>query len=318
MSRWSEVDTLPRAAPRIAPGPRVRPPDAAASRPRPARSRPRGTRAGPPILARPRGGAAPGARRTRRPKVRRRRRVRPRLRLPLPPRWPAWLWFAVLLTATLTLAFSPALRVQRIEVRGLRWTDPARLTALPAVAAWRGQPLVAVDPVQAAAVLRAAFPALEEVTVQVRWPDTLRIEARERQPALVWQVGRQTWWVDATGAAFPALGEADPAWPVVEVQVPAAQGPPDPPTADEVALAQALHQRLGPEVGLVYHPQYGLGWRAPQAWLVFVGHSPQDLDVRLAVYDALVPALEARGLYPAWVDLRIWQSPGLHFKSQAR
>ncbi|NPA31024.1 MAG: hypothetical protein GXO37_03390, partial [Chloroflexi bacterium] len=57
---------------------------------------------------------------------------------------------------------------------------------------------------------------------------------------------------------------------------------------------------------------------APQGWLVFIGRDAAGLDVRLAVYEALVPTLEARGLYPVWMDLSAWQTPTLHFESEAR
>ncbi len=327
MSGLPDLDTLPRAVPEVQIGSRrvgePAPRGAGArrgrrrARPRPARSTP-ARRDGPPILARPRAQAS--RKPPRRPRVRRkpRRRASRRWRVRLPRRWAAWAWFLLLLAATLALAGHPSLRVAEIQVVGLRWTDPDRVRALPAVAAWRGRPLSAVDAAQAADLIRAAWPALDAVQVQVAWPNRMVIHARERQPVLVWQVGRQTWWVDAQGVAFAALDEADPTWPVVEVQVQPGMEPPPPPRADEVALALALRERLEADAPLVYHPVYGFGWRAPQGWLVFIGRDAAGLDVRLAVYEALVPTLEARGLYPVWMDLSAWQTPTLHFESEAR
>ncbi len=309
----STVETRPRVL--------VRPAPSVVGEPAPRRTGPRrqrGARAtgtaarrpGPPVLAR-----SPAARATRPPRARATvRRARRGLRAwRLPARFWAWAWFLLLGGLSLALAWHPAWRVQRIEVQGLRWSDPAALTALPALQAWQGVPVVAVDAREVEAVVQAAFPLLEGVHAQVRWPDALLLTAREREPVLVWQSGRQSWWVDAQGVAFPALGEADPAWPVVRALNPSGRGPSEPPGPEQVRLALALHQALGPQVALVAHPTYGLGWRAPQGWLVFVGFDPNGLDTRLAVYEALAAALQQREEYPVWIDLRAWQTPGLHF-----
>ncbi len=274
----------------------------------PDRSRPQG----PPILARPRGVTQASG-----PRLRRRRLKR----LAGPWTWPkgfwAWLWLGVLLVLTTLALAHPGAQVQRVEVIGLQWLPAEALTAVPALQGWRGRPLVAIDADQVAAAVQAAYPALGEVKVQVRWPGRLVIVAHERPPVLVWQVGSQTWWVSAQGVAFapPTEAQPDPSWPVVQVQVTPGMEPPTAPTASEVALALALARQMGPETALVYHPVYGMGWRAPQGWLVFVGHTFQGLEARLAVYDALVAALEARGLYPTRIDLSAWQSPTLSFAS---
>ncbi len=327
MTRGSDLDTLPRITPRVMTRPTGagEPPSRTAkprrarprTRPRPASQRVTSEQ-GPPILARP---PARGVAPMPRPRALRRGSARGRARgwrVPWPRRWAAWGWFLLLLTVTLALAWHPSLRVAEIEVTGLRWTDPAQIRALPAVAAWRGRPLSAVDAHQVAEMVRAAWPALADVRVQVVWPNRMVIHAQERQPVLVWQVGTQSWWVDAQGVAFAAPAAADPAWPVVEVQVQDGMEPPPPPTRGQVRLALALRERLGAAQPLVYHPVYGLGWRAQPGWLVFVGHDPSGLETRLAVYDALAATLEARGLYPVWIDLGAWQTPTLHFESEAR
>jgi len=275
---------------------------------------------GPPILVRYPGGRvpSPAASRGRRRFKGRGRPRRPLARFRLPARWLAWTWFGALALAVAMLIWHPALRVQRIQVRGLRWLDPDQVAAQTMLQQWRGRPLAAVDAKQVAALIRAEWPALDQVRVQVAWPGTLLIEAHERQPVLVWQVGRQSWWVDAQGVAFAPLGEADPTWPVVEVWVEANAEPPPPPNAQQVAMAQALWERVGPDVALVYHPWYGFGWRAPQGWVVFMGHEAAGLDVRMTVYEALVDTLSRRELHPTWLDLSAWQTPTLHFDNEAR
>jgi len=295
--------------------------------PRPSRGRrktarrPKRTAAeGPPILSRYplQSPAARASSRRKRRRTRRRSRVpNIRLRLSLPPRWAAWTWFAVLLAALGVLLWHPALQVTDIQVQGLHWLDPHEVAALPALQGWKGRPLVAVQPQQVAEVVQAAWPALAQVRVEVAWPGILLIHAQERQPVLVWRMGRQTWWVDAHGVAFAPLGDADPDWPVVEVQTVPGAEPPSTPTADQVAVMLALRERLGEDAPLVYHPLYGMGWRAPQGWQVFVGHGTSGLDVRLAVYDALARTLARQDLYPVWMDLSAWQTPTLHFDDHA-
>ena len=73
-----------------------------------------------------------------------------------------------------------------------------------------GQPIFTVIPSKIEQDLRTAFPDLESVSVQVAFPNHIRVAVVERMPVLVWFQDGKTTWIDANGDLFhaPAMSRA--------------------------------------------------------------------------------------------------------------
>jgi cell division protein FtsQ len=111
-----------------------------------------------------------------------------------------------LVVAAFALTQSPALDVDRVEVRG---TDPAaRAEVLRASGVAFGSPMVALD---APAVARRLedVPWVERATVSRAWPGTVRISLVERRPVAVAGTGAAAVQVDRAGRAIAPAGDAE-------------------------------------------------------------------------------------------------------------
>ncbi len=229
-----------------------------------------------------------------------------------------WRWLSLALSIILILFlfalwYAPAFRVDMPQIEGLHYLSTEQVAAaLPVL----DRPVVAINPAQLQTDLLARFPALAEVHVRVGFPNHIVIEAHERQPVLVWQMGQKVWWVDAQGKAFAPLAEKAPEGTLV---VKAAEAPPDATelqvglmqllSAEQVQSLRALAQYVPAGTTLVYHPRYGIGWQAAEGWQVYVGRDLADMDKRLMLYQAIADWLKAQGIHPALVSVASLQAP---------
>jgi len=103
---------------------------------------------------------------------------------------------------------SSAFDYTRLQLEGVRFTDPAAVEA--ALAGTRGQNLfrLSTGPIRASLV---ALPTVKAAHVDVRLPGTLAVTIEERTPVLVWRVGSQRYLVDAEGTLFASLPDPPPA-----------------------------------------------------------------------------------------------------------
>ena len=183
--------------------------------------------------------------------------------------------------------------------------------------------------------LLEAFPEFSSASVQVVWPNTVKVSVIERVPVLAWTAGGQTVWVDAQGMSFPVRGEGDAASLVV---VEADGAPPAPfngvslsdaltlaGTADlssevsawtrplmsvDLVSAVLLLRGFAPAgIPLLYDAEHGLGWRDPQGWQVYFGPDGSDMGQRLQVYQAMVAKLTEEQITPALVSVEHLHAP---------
>lgn len=112
---------------------------------------------------------------------------------------------------------STAFDYTKLQLDGVRFTDPTAVEA--ALVTARGENLFQLS----TGPLRAAlerFPTVAAVRVEVRLPGTLAVTIDERQPVLVWQVGKARYLADADGTLFATAPETPPAgtpaFPVVD------------------------------------------------------------------------------------------------------
>lgn len=112
---------------------------------------------------------------------------------------------------------STAFDYTKLQLDGVRFTDPTAVEA--ALVTARGENLFQLS----TGPLRTALerlPTVAAARVEVRLPGTLAVTIDERQPVLVWQVGKARYLADAAGTLFakapdkPPVGT--PALPVVD------------------------------------------------------------------------------------------------------
>ncbi len=173
-----------------------------------------------------RGSAAPGARPQRvtalRPGARPRggrhtRPVRRRSAGLTPTRAGALLVLMAAVAGLYGAVSSDAFSLGRVEVTGNTWTPDDAVLAAMALPGEQNLFLIRTADLEDRL---ADLPAVRSAVVSVALPDVLRVDVREREALLVWQVGDRRYLVDDTGRLFGELGAAQPpeaaALPVVD------------------------------------------------------------------------------------------------------
>jgi len=222
----------------------------------------------------------------------------------------------VLGMALYTLLNAPSFQIQEAEVLGVARISPAEVNA---VLGLYGRPAVLVQPETLEANLRAAFPDMKTVNVQVGLPNRLTVTAVERTPAIVWQQNGAVAWIDLEGFAFPPRGQVDGL-----IQVIASGSPPPVAWDAAAALPGSAAPYLGQElvaalvslapsvpvgIPILYDPGYGLGWQDARGWLVYFGNRTGDLALKLRVYNGIAESLGAQGLTPVLISVEYPDAP---------
>lgn len=279
----------------------------------------------PPTVTRGMLPAQPG---TRRRKEARRRIALPlksvgaELRLPALPRIKIS-WRIVSGTMVIALASAiyllwsmPFFVVRQVKVAGLQMMESWEIDTALQIS---GQPVFMLDPQLLQEKLQSSFPELSAAEVRVGLPARVTVNVSERTPLIFWKQSEVEAWVDAEGVAFPPRGELEGL-----VKVKAMDVPPTLPTEDGLTrlimpeMVQAiltLQTRIPEGHTIIYHPEYGLGWNDPGGWKVYFGQRPEDMEVRLAIYQALVEMLQKRKLKPTIVSVEYIHAP--YYRLQA-
>jgi cell division septal protein FtsQ len=232
----------------------------------------------------------------------------------------------VLLFGAIIIAFlsMSSFQVSKLTISGL-----SRLSAadVQTVMALDNLPVVMIDPQIVKAELTKAFPDLTNINVSISLPASVKVTVKERQPVLVWSRGDQTQWIDSEGAIFPVRGDVG--------QLLTIQSEENPPlvassssTAKLASLgkagnsqtsqtmdlsvltaAQKLRLLAPADTTLIYSSQNGLGWNDPQGWKVFIGLNLDDMDTKMAEYQAIVKQLTDQGIKPQMVSVEHVHAP---------
>jgi cell division septal protein FtsQ len=179
---------------------------------------------------------------------------------------------SVRVTGLNTLSARDVARLAGIERLHLFWVDPAQV-----------EQTLLTSPVIASA----------RVTVEMP-PEGVHIVIQEREPALVWEQGGESVWVDVGGRVMEQRQERSGllrivADPLVEGEAPPALD------LDIVTGALQLSQLIPNLSTLRYHPDKGLGYNDPRGWEVWFG-AGTDMPQKVIVYDAVVADLARRGI----------------------
>lgn len=147
------------------------------------------------------------------------------------------------------------------------------------------------------------LPFVKNAQVWPVLPNKVRIDIVERQPAVLWQVGGQEFWVDADGTLLPVAGASDALPLLVDLDGSSvdAHGLVD---SQMVAAVLELQQRL-PNLGQVaWSQERGLHFVTPDGTLVVLGQNTR-LAQRVRQLVALKNQLAAEDRHASEIDLRL-------------
>jgi hypothetical protein len=180
-----------------------------------------------------------------------------------------------------------------------------------------GQPAFMMVPGDLQNRLRLNYPELLSAQVSLGLPNVVFVEVVERIPVISWQQGGAYTWIDAAGVAFRPRG-TDTNLISINARAAPPRGlaslvdPLSPVPYLSVDLVQAITE-LAPSVpqgsGLIFDPQYGLGWADSRGWQVYFGEDPRGMAVKLQVYQALVSALAGKGIVPTFISVQYANAP---------
>jgi len=210
---------------------------------------------------------------------------------------------AVILFSLLVVLFlffqADTFYVSHVEVGGLRHLTAEEVFALSGIA---NMHLFWVDPADVEAAIRRSS-SVGAVEVSVGWPPHLvQIQVQEREPALIWEQAGVRTWIDVRGRVMPQRTDLEG---LIRVVV---EGVDDPVGANVIIPQEVVDgalqlRRLYPNIeALLYRPVEGLGFRDVGGWLVWFG-TGTDMAAKMNMYNALAADLQARGIYPEFIDV---------------
>jgi hypothetical protein len=239
----------------------------------------------------------------------------PALNLPqLGPRWVSAGLTLLLGILLYTMWTANTFMVSAAEVSGNQRLQAADVSAALGLV---GQPIFNAIPAQIEKNLRTAFPDLQNVSVQVGFPNHIRVAVVERTPILAWSQDGNTTWIDASGVAFTPRGNVQGLIPIAaDGNPPQALADPtqsvfDQPfiTPDMVQAIMTLSPQVPAGMPMVYDPKYGMGWQDPRGWSVFFGQSTQDIPMKQKVYQAILDTITRQGIQPTLISVEYLDAP---------
>lgn len=259
------------------------------------------------------------------------------MRLPsMPIVRPGWRILSAVLVLIFTgalyyLLTSPQFRISAVDLQGTQRLNAKDMNKT--LYGLLGKTIFEIQPEEVVLLLTQQYPELIDVNVRIGLPANLAIEADERQPVLTWVMEEASYWIDATGVAFP-VRDASLELPVVQASSkPLLLIEPDEDLdaeSDPEEIQETVLEKIQPEkfmdpsmvtavkklavyapadVIFVYHQDHGFGWQAEQGWQVYFGLDIQDIDAKLSVYESVIDHLVAENIQPALVDMEFVHAP---------
>lgn len=153
-------------------------------------------------------------------------------------------------------------------------------------------------------------PSIADAQVIISWPPQMvQIVVEEREPALIWEQGGTTVWVDLQGRVMAQRIERNDL-----VRIVAEAGslgddftPDEALAADIVSGSIQLYDLLQVPI-LRYHRTKGLGIRNANGWDVWFGVGSQMRD-KVLIYNAMLVNLQSRGIQAGEVNVVDIDSP---------
>ena len=188
--------------------------------------------------------------------------------------------------------------VYSADIQGARYTSSEQVYEQSGLA---GFSVFFIDP----AVIRQRIETLGHVQtadVTVKLPAEVTIHIVEREPAILYQIQAQSYWVDAEGVVAPAAEERDG---LIKLVDDAGSARLDDGHLDPAILQAVRHitQNLPLVTTFRYQEPYGLFFFSPEGWRVYLGGA-ERMDSKLAAWDAIRRRILTEKAPVQEVDLR--------------
>ena len=228
---------------------------------------------------------------------------------------------SAVLGTVLYYAFNlPQLRATEAQLTGNQIVTPADVNSVLNIS---GQPIFLLTPSDLETRLRLNYPELAFVRVTVSLPNLVTVDVRERKPAIRWEQGGGYTWVAEDGVAFRPRGEMIGLISVVAESAPPVGGGAGSSVSSQdellspapfisVEMVQALKGLAGhvpPGVPILYDARMGFGWNDPRGWRAYFGATPNDVELKMRVYESMVESLTQRGIRPALINVTYPTAP---------
>jgi cell division septal protein FtsQ len=190
---------------------------------------------------------------------------------------------------------SDSFYIHRIAVTGLEAMTLDEVYQLTGIADTH---LFWVDPVEVRRNLLTS-PTIADAQVVVSWNAPLvQVLIQEREPALLWQQGENSQWLDLQGRIMQQRGVRS------DLLVVTAEGEPsdDDVSAQTVNGALQIRALLSGVTQLRYSTATGLGYDDPRGWQVWFGDG-DDIPEKILIYNAIVEDLQARAIQPRLINV---------------
>jgi hypothetical protein len=229
-----------------------------------------------------------------------------------------WVSLFLALTGTALLVFifiTPIFYVTSAQIGGLRYVPTGEVYTSAGIAY---QHILFVDPAEVERRVLLS-PSIQTAQVMVGWPAQVTIVVREREPALIWEQGGESYWVDVNGnlmqlrAELPTLVRVINEGDAIPFRCSGSTCSGDSSTSagidSAVVLGAQQLKTLRTNIDVLYYdPVHGLSYQDGRGWRGYFG-TGTDMDVKLAVYETLVADLVARGVQPIRIDVSNLSAP---------
>jgi hypothetical protein len=251
--------------------------------------------------------------------------------------WRLLSFFLVLLFgAGLYLFWSlPEFRVTAAQITGNQRIPANEINS---VLGLNGYPVFLLAPEQIKTRALRNFPEFASVDVTVSLPNIVAVNVTERQPIIQWQQDGGYTWIDETGTAIRPRGEAPGLIVVQALSAPPALLEPAPldteldesdtPEQTQVSVPEedpltpapfisvetvkalvALAPHVPPGTPILYDQVTGLSWADGRGWQAVFGHSGDDMEAKVLVYQTMVDWLAQRGIRPILINVAYPSAP---------
>lgn len=169
------------------------------------------------------------------------------------------------------------------------------------VADIHGYSVFFIDPAQVEEQLRQ-LPHIQDASVQVRLPAQVRIQVKEREPIILYQIQGDSYWIDAEGVIMSAVEDRAGLVKLIDDD----QGGMSDERHLKPGLLQAIQHVTGrlPEVKTFrYQEPFGLFFISPESWRVYLG-STDNMEAKLATWEAIRAKILQNNYSVREVDVR--------------